>query len=77
MSCYFRPFTEYFKDCALISFKEFETPFRHVDVDTSTIKNILEDSKHFFSFPQSCDIQEHSIEMEMPFLKYIIIRLKI
>ena len=62
---------EYFKGCALTSFKKFETPFGDVDVDTSTIKNLLEDSKHFFSFPQSCDVQEHSIEMEMPFLKYI------
>ena len=62
---------EYFKGCALTSFKKYETPFGDVDVDTSTIKNLLEDSKHFFSFPQSCDVQEHSIEMEMPFLKYI------
>ena len=62
---------EYFKGCALTSFKKYETPFGDVDVDTSTIKDLLEDSKHFFSFPQSCDVQEHSIEMEMPFLKYI------
>ena len=62
---------EYFKGCALTSFDKFETPFGDVDVDTSTVKNLLEDSKHFFSFPQSSDVQEHSIEMEMPFLKYI------
>ena len=62
---------EYFEGCALTSFDKFETPFGNVDVDTSTIKNLLEDSKHFFSFPQSSDVQEHSIEMEIPFLKYI------
>ena len=62
---------EYFKGCALTSFDKFETPFGDVDVDTSTVKNLLEDFKHFFSFPQSSDVQEHSIEMEMPFLKYI------
>ena len=62
---------EYFKGCALTSFDKFESPFGDVDVDTSTIKNLLVDSKHFFSFPQSSDVQEHSIEMEIPFLKYI------
>ena len=62
---------EYFKGCALTSFSKFESPFGNVDVDTKTVKNLLEDSKHFFSFPQSSDVQEHSIEMEIPFLKYI------
>ena len=62
---------EYFKGCALSSFEKFETPFGNVDVDTSTIKNLLEDSKNFFPFPKSSDVQEHSIEMEIPFLKYI------
>ena len=62
---------EYFKGCGLTSFKKFETPFGDVDVDTETVNNLLGDSKNFFSFPQSCDVQEHSIEMEMPFLKYI------
>ena len=62
---------EYFKGAALTSFKKFETPFGDVDVDTDTINDLLEDSNHFFSFPQSCDVQEHSIEIEVPFLKYI------
>ena len=62
---------EYFKGAALTPFEKFETPFGDVDVDTTTINNLLGDSKHFFSFPQSCDVQEHSIEMEIPFLKYI------
>ena len=62
---------EYFKGCALTSFDKFETPFGNVDVDTSTIKTLLADNQNFFSFPQSSDVQEHSIEMEIPFLKYI------
>ena len=68
---------EYFKGCALTSFEKFETPFGNVDVDTETINNLLKDSKHFFSFPQSSDVQEHSIEMEMPFLKYIFDKRKL
>ena len=62
---------EYFKGCALTSFEKFESPFGNVDVDTKTVKSLLDDSRHFFSFPQSSDVQEHSIEMEIPFLKYI------
>ena len=62
---------EYFKGCALTSFRKFECPFGNVEVDTAAIKGLLEDSKHFFSFPESSDVQEHSIEMEIPFLKYI------
>ena len=62
---------EYFKGCALTSFDKFESPFGDVDVDTSTVQKLLGDSNHFFSFPKSSDVQEHSIEMEIPFLKYI------
>ena len=32
---------------------------------------LLKSSGNFFSFPKSSDVKEHSIEMEMPFLKYI------
>ena len=62
---------EYFEGCALTTFNKFESPFGNVDVDTSTVQKLLGDSKHFFPFPQSSDVQEHSIEMEIPFLKYI------
>ena len=62
---------EYFTGGALTSFEKFESPFGNVNVDTTTIKNLLVDSKNFFSFPKSSDVQEHSIEMEIPFLKYI------
>ena len=32
---------------------------------------LLQDSEHFFSFSPNDDVQEQSIEMELPFLKYI------
>ena len=62
---------EYFQGVGLTSFEKFETPFGDVDVDTETVNNLLENKGNFFSFPKSSDVKEHSIEMEMPFLKYI------
>ena len=62
---------EYFQGVGLTSFEKFETPFGDVDVDTETVNKLLENSGNFFSFPKSSDVKEHSIEMEMPFLKYI------
>ena len=62
---------EYFQGAGLTSFEKFETPFGDVDVDTDTINKLLQNSGNFFSFPKSSDVKEHSIEMEMPFLKYI------
>jgi len=62
---------EYFEGIGLTSFEKFETPFGDVDVDTETVDKLLKSSGNFFSFPKSSDVKEHSIEMEMPFLKYI------
>ena len=62
---------EYFQGIGLTSFEKFETPFGDVDVDTETVNKLLQSSGNFFSFPKSSDVKEHSIEMEMPFLKYI------
>ena len=62
---------KYFEGGALTTFNKFETPFGNIDVDTKTTNYLLKDSEHFFPFSQSDDVQEHSIEMELPFLKYI------
>ena len=60
-----------FRGGALTTFSQFETPFGNIDVDTKTTNYLLKDSEHFFSFSPSDDVNEHSIEMELPFLKYI------
>ena len=60
-----------FEGGALTTFNKFETPFGNIDVDTKTTNYLLQDSNHFFPFSQSDDVKEHSIEMELPFLKYI------
>ena len=61
----------YFKNCGLTPFENFETPFGDVKVDTNTINKLLGNKKLFFTLPETTDVKEHSIEMEMPFLKYI------
>ena len=61
----------YFEACGLTPFEKFETPFGDVKVDTDTINKLLTNNELFFTISQSIDVKEHSIEMEMPFLKYI------
>ena len=62
---------EYFEACGLTPFESFETPFGNVKVDTNTVNKLLANKNLFFTLPQTTDVKEHSIEMEMPFLKYI------
>ena len=62
---------EYFKACGLTPFDSFETPFGDVKIDTDTVNKLLGNKSLFFTLPQTTDVKEHSIEMEMPFLKYI------
>ena len=62
---------EYFNGCGLTPFESFSTPFGDVKIDTKTINKLLKIKGLFFKLSESVDLREHSIEMEMPFLKYI------
>ena len=62
---------QYFQACGLTPFDSFETPFGDVNVDTKTINKLLGNTNLFFTLSETTDVKEHSIEMEMPFLKYI------
>ena len=62
---------EYFNGCGLTSFESFATPFGNVDVDINYINKLIKIKGLFFRLSESSDLKEHSIEMEMPFLKYI------
>ena len=62
---------EYFNGCGLTPFEMFATPFGDVKVDTNYINKLLKIKGLFFTLSESIDLNEHSIEMEMPFLKYI------
>ena len=62
---------QYFQACGLTPFDSFETPFGDVKVDINTINKLLANKNLFFTLSETTDVKEHSIEMEMPFLKYI------
>ena len=62
---------EYFQGCGLTAFEKFDTPLGEIKVDTNYIKKLLKKKDLFFEVNKSVDIEEHSIEMELPFLKYI------
>ena len=62
---------EYFTGCGLTPFDSFSTPFGDVKVDIKYINKLLKIKGLFFKLSESMDLKEHSIEMEMPFLKYI------
>ena len=62
---------EYFQGCGLTSFEKYDTPFGEINIDIKYIKKLLKKSDLFFEVNKSVDINEHSIEMELPFLKYI------
>ena len=62
---------KYFQGCGLTSFEKFETPFGKINVDVKSVKKLLTKKDIFFKIDKSIDINEHSIEMELPFLKYI------
>lgn len=61
-----------FPGVGLTPFSVFETPFGNINVDIDVIKELSGDKEHLFStLPEEVDENEHSIEMELPFLKMI------
>ena len=55
----------------MTSFEKFDTPFGQISIDVNYIKKLLKIKNLFFEVSQTVDINEHSIEMELPFLKKI------
>ena len=62
---------EYFTGCGLTPFESFSTPFGNIDVDVNYINKLIKIKGLFFRLSESVDLKEHSIEMELPFIKYI------
>lgn len=67
-----------FTNCAMTSYKQFETPFGNLPIDTEAIDLLVKKYPSLFHYASSAiDKEEHSIEMELPFLKYIFDKNKI
>ena len=65
---------EYFYGCGLSPFDVYKTPFGDINIDTQTQKNLINKNNKnnlFHILPKYIDENEHSIEMELPFLKML------
>jgi len=59
--------TYYLRGCALTTYNKYETPFGDLLVDKATT-NELKQTGHFSSMPPQRDVDEHSLEMHLPYL---------
>lgn len=61
---------EYIEGCGLSKFDYIETPFGNLKIDKNA-NEILHKSLYFKEIDGSVDEEEHSLEMQFPFVKYI------
>lgn len=59
---------EYIDGCGLSKFEEIETPLGNLKIDIEA-NNKLKNQKHFNYIDENTDEEEHSLEMQYPFLK--------
>ncbi|RYO90344.1 hypothetical protein DL764_008455 [Monosporascus ibericus] len=59
--------TYYLSGCALTKFAKYETPFGDLTVDEAVIQ-ALRDTGKFQDIPSSSDVNEHSLEMHLPYI---------
>lgn len=59
--------TYYLRGCALTTFDKYETPFGDLVVDKATTSE-LKRTGHFSDMPPRRDVDEHSLEMHIPYL---------
>ncbi|KAK4229244.1 MEMO1 family [Podospora fimiseda] len=59
--------TYYLRGCALTTFSKYATPFGDLVVDKATTKELRETGK-FSDMPPRREVDEHSLEMHIPFL---------
>ncbi|RYP52325.1 hypothetical protein DL769_010699 [Monosporascus sp. CRB-8-3] len=59
--------TYYLSGCALTKFAKYETPFGDLTVDEAVIQE-LRDTGKFQDIPSGSDINEHSLEMHLPYI---------
>ncbi|KAJ8115715.1 hypothetical protein ONZ43_g4606 [Nemania bipapillata] len=59
--------TYYLRGCALTKFAQYATPFGNLTVDESIVQK-LRDTGKFQDMPTYNDVEEHSLEMHLPYL---------
>ncbi|RYP24426.1 hypothetical protein DL767_008596 [Monosporascus sp. MG133] len=59
--------TYYLSGCALTKFAKYETPFGDLTVDEAVIQE-LRDTGKFQDIPSGSDVNEHSLEMHLPYI---------
>lgn len=60
----------YFVGCGLTKCKYYETPLGDIEIDTEIIESLLK-KEGFISIDRKTDEKEHSLEMQLPFLKHM------
>ena len=63
---------EYFEGVSVWLFDKFETPLGTIDTDMALGKKLINDYPDYFSFVPAAYDQEHSYEVQLPFLQYIL-----
>ncbi|KAI0441999.1 MEMO1 family [Xylaria telfairii] len=59
--------TYYLRGCALTKFAQYETPFGDLTIDEPIVQ-ALRDTGKFQDMPTYNDVQEHSLEMHLPYI---------
>jgi len=68
---------EYFSGVSVWAYEAFQTPLWDIAVNLKLSKQIIKEYPDFFSYNPSAFMQEHSLEVQLPFLQYIIQQIKI
>ncbi|XP_063718615.1 protein MEMO1-like [Symsagittifera roscoffensis] len=61
----------YLEDCALTGHQFYATPVGDLHIDTETVAQ-LRNTGHFSEMSSKVDREEHSIEMQLPFLAHVL-----
>lgn len=62
---------EYFEGVSVWLFDKFETPLGSIDTDMKLGKKLINEYSDYFSFVPAAYAQEHSYEVQLPFLQYV------
>jgi len=62
---------EYMEFASCWMFEEYETPLGNIEVDLELWKELMDNYPDYFNFLAKAHKEEHSIETQLPFLKYI------